>query len=791
MKSEETIIELFGKMPYKPLVEEIKDFAIFHLDQEGRILSWNRGAEIIFGYRKDEIIGQNFSIIFTPEDRSEEAPEDELQKARETGRADDTRWHLRKDDSLFFASGVTTAIRDENGILLGYAKIARDETDRRQIEEAFRESEERYRIVAETASDAIVSIDEQSTILFINRAATRIFGHDTDRMIGQKLTMLMPEYLRHVHEAGLNRYMKTGERHVSWEHVEVPGLHQDGHEFPLELSFGEYSKAGGRIFIGIARDVSQRKRIQDEREQILEREQAARKEALNILDRITDGFISVDRQWRYTYINRAGAEMAGLAPSDFLGKTLWEINPGARGTKFQFEYERALRENVPVSFVEYLAWADLWLEVNAYPSETGLSVFFRDVTLKIRLEDERAKLLEREQQARLEAEEANRVKDEFLATLSHELRTPLNAILGWAQMLQTRDLDPGQATKAFLTIERNARAQTQLIDDLLDVSRIITGKLRLEVRPFDLTRVITAAADAARPAAEAKEINLQILLDPDARAISGDPDRLQQVVWNLLSNAVKFTAPGGRVRVQVEKIGSHVEITVSDTGEGISAEFLPYVFERFRQMDGSRTRRHGGLGLGLSIVRQLVELHGGTVSVESEGIAGRGTTFRVRLPVLPTQTEKENAASPHLPKTQNLSALDCPPQISGLRVLIVDDEPDSLDLIDLVLVSCGAETIAVKSAAEAFERIQQGNFDVLVSDIGMPEEDGFSLIGRIRELPAENGGAIRALALTAYARKEDRTQAISAGFQMHLSKPFEPSELIEIVSGLAEQAPPE
>jgi PAS domain S-box-containing protein len=782
MKSEETIIDLFGKMPYKPLVEEIKDFAIFYLDEEGRVLSWNPGAEIIFRYSADEIIGQDFSILFTREDRAQGIHIKELEKALETGRADDTRWHLRQDDSLFFASGATTAIRSEDGTLLGYAKIARDETERRQIEEAFRESEERYRLLAETASDAIISIDARSIILFVNRAAERIFGYKIDEMLGQSLSMLMPEYLRHAHQTGIERYIKTGERHLSWEHVEVAGLHRSGHEFPLELSFGEYKKSGERFFIGIARDITLRRRVQAEREQLLQREQAARKEATNILERITDGFISVDRDFRYTYINRAGATMAGLAPEDFIGKTLWEVNPDAVGTKFQIEYERALRENIPVSFTEYLSWVDLWLEVNAYPSETGLSVFFRDVTLKVRLEEERAKLLEREQEARFQAEESNRIKDEFLATLSHELRTPLNSILGWSQILQTRNLDAGQALKALSTIQRNARAQTQLIEDLLDVSRIITGKLSLKMCPVDLRNIIAAAADAARPAADAKEIALQTLFAEQAALISGDADRLQQVVWNLLSNAVKFTPGGGSILVSLEKAGDrHLEIIVSDTGKGISEEFVPYVFERFRQSDGSMTRRHGGLGLGLSIVRQIVELHGGAVSVESAG-EDRGATFRVKLPLLQIQAGNNSEIRQSSPSVEAQALSDCPPELSGLRVLIVDDEPDSLDLLNVILDSCGVTTTAASSAAEAFELIQRERFDLIISDVGMPEEDGFALMSRIRELPAEKGGKVPAIALTAYAREEDRKQAILSGFQTHLSKPFEPSELVSIVA---------
>jgi PAS domain S-box-containing protein len=784
MKSEETIIELFGKMPYKPLVEEIKDFAIFHLNTEGYILSWNQGAELIFRYSKDEIIGQDFIILYTPEDLAENIPQQELKTAEETGRSEDRRWHLRKDNTRFFAQGVTTALRNENGKLIGYAKIAHDDSLRRQMEEALLESEERYRIVAETASDAIISIDEQSIILFINRAATRIFGYEVEQMIGQPLTMLMPEYLRHVHNAGLKNYIETGKRHLSWEHVEVPGLHRDGHEFPLELSFGEFNKNHKHIFIGIARDISVRKQVEAEREQLLQGELKARKEVTNILERITDGFVSVDREWRYTYINQAGAAMAGLAPEFFIGKTLWEVNPGALGTKFQFEYERAFRENIPVTFTEHLKWVDLWLEVNAYPSENGLSVFFRDVTVQKRIEEERQLLLQREQNARLQAEEVNRLKDEFLATLSHELRTPLNAILGWSQILMTKNLDESSMKKALEIIDRNARSQAQLIDDLLDVSRIITGNLRLEVQLIDLSNVVMTAVDVVRPAAEAKNIRLETILNPQLGLVSGDPDRLQQIVWNLLSNAVKFTPEGGRVEMRLDGNNSHIQLIVNDSGQGIKKEFLPHVFDRFRQLDGSTTRRQGGLGLGLAIVRQLVELHGGTVSVESKG-EGLGSTFTVKLPLLRGHIEEAPAARREQPIAEMTKALDCQPEITNLRILCVDDEEDSRELLNHVLNSCGAKVSVANSAEEAFRLIKHQRFDVIISDIGMPEEDGFSLIKRVRELPEGQGGNVPAIALTAYARAEDRARALRSGFQMHIAKPIEPNKLIAVVANLA------
>jgi PAS domain S-box-containing protein len=392
----------------------------------------------------------------------------------------------------------------------------------------------------------------------------------------------------------------------------------------------------------------------------------------------------------------------------------------------------------------------------------------------------------REQEARQTAEQANKIKDEFLATVSHELRTPLNAILGWSGLLRSGSLDTKTSANALETVERNARAQAQLIDDLLDISRIITGKLRLNVATLELLTVIEPAVEAIRPAAEAKEIRLQTLFDTNAGPISGDADRLQQVFWNLLSNAVKFTPKHGRVQIRLEQINSHVEITISDTGKGIDPEFIPHVFDRFRQADQTTTRRQGGLGLGLSIVRQLVEMHGGTIEAESEG-EGKGTSFIVKLPRLIAipRTEKEEEKRVHPTASKEYLSIDCAPELTGLRVLIVDDEADARELLKQVLEMCGSEVATTGSAAEALAALEAESFDVLVSDIGMPEEDGYTLINKVRLLPPEKGGRIPAVALTAYARVEDRVRALTSGFQVHVPKPVEPVELVAVIASLA------
>lgn len=387
----------------------------------------------------------------------------------------------------------------------------------------------------------------------------------------------------------------------------------------------------------------------------------------------------------------------------------------------------------------------------------------------------------------LEAQEANRLKDEFLATVSHELRTPLTAILGWARMLLTNAVGDDGQRRALETIDRNARSQAQIIEDLLDISRVITGKLRLDIRQVEPGEVVRAAVDSVRPAAEAKNVRLQVLLDPQAGPVSGDADRLQQVVWNLLTNAVKFTPKGGRVQVKLERVNSHVEIAVSDTGLGIAPEFLPFVFDRFRQADGSTTRRHGGLGLGLSIVRQLVELHGGTIKAESPG-AGEGASFTVSLPLAIVHSAsgsgKIDEERVH-PKVSGRITFECPPALENLRVLVVDDEEDARELLTLVLTQCKAEVLAVATVAEALAALEQLQPDVVVSDIGMPEADGFELIRRVRQLPREHGGRVPAVALTAYARVEDRMRALAAGYQMHVPKPVEPAELVTVIASLA------
>ena len=413
---------------------------------------------------------------------------------------------------------------------------------------------------------------------------------------------------------------------------------------------------------------------------------------------------------------------------------------------------------------------------------TGIAAHAAIAIDNARLHEETRRAVDAERAARSEIERVSMMKDEFLATLSHELRTPLNAVLGWAEMLLARSAVDSEQRRGLETIARNARAQAQLIDDLLDMNRIVSGKIRLDVQRLDLLGVVEAAIESVRPSAAAKGIALRALLDPLTEPVHGDPHRVQQIVWNLLSNAVKFTPRGGKIDVVLRRVNSHVEICVADTGIGIQPQFLPHVFDRFRQADASTTRKYGGLGLGLSIVRQLVELHGGTVRAESAG-ADRGATFVIALPL---RVVRDPAPAEHPTTTTAQRPAAIPPEISlaGVKVLVIDDEADARALLEIVLGDAGAQVTVAASSDEALAKLAATAPDVIVSDIGMPDRDGYQLMRSIRILPPERGGRTPAVALTAFARSEDRTRALLAGYQVHITKPIEPLELIVTLASL-------
>jgi PAS domain S-box-containing protein len=599
----------------------------------------------------------------------------------------------------------------------------------------------------------------------------------------------------------------VGKRQMDDFRQDIVGM--EGEENDLLKRRSEESKASGRYafltdFVAnliacallssvsyiVISDVTARKRAQEALRQ--------QREWLQVtLSSIGDAVIATDTKGAVTFLNPVAESLTGWKQKETQGRSLREVfNVVNEQTRQTVENPalRAMREGLIVGLANHTVLiakdgTETPIDDSGAPIKgaggkiIGAVLIFRDITERRLVDEERSKLLASERAAREKAEAASRSKDEFVAMISHEIRSPLNSILGWAQMLRSGKYDKAGTERAVEIIERNARAQSQLIEDLLDISRVITGKLTLNVRSVELAKIIEAALDSIRPAADAKDIQLQARLELRGSLVSGDPSRLQQIVWNLLSNAVKFTPKNGRVEVSLERIHSHLQITVSDSGVGINPEFLPFVFDRFSQANTTSERKYGGLGLGLAIVRHLVELHGGTVRADSPG-EGRGAKFTVTLPIKAVREETsklERSAS----SAEYAESLTDAITLDGLRVMIVDDEAETRDLLTEMLTLRGAEVKACASAAEALEVIGQWRPFVLVSDIGMPDEDGYALIGKLRALGPERGGDIPAVALTAYARSEDRMRALASGFQMHVPKPIEAGELIVVIASLA------
>jgi PAS domain S-box-containing protein len=495
---------------------------------------------------------------------------------------------------------------------------------------------------------------------------------------------------------------------------------------------------------------------------------------------------------RIAYVNAAAVKFFGAADAkDILGRSPLDLTAGDSRPEVEARL-RAILGGEGTLTPAHETW--LRLDGSKVPVESmaalmpwrggsAIQVILRDISERRRAEEERSQLLAGERAARGVAEHASHMKDEFLTTLSHELRTPLNAIVGWSELLLRENRNPDYLKEGLLTIGRNARVQAQLIEDLLDMSRIISGKLRLDIQRITPINFVEAAIDSVRPAVDAKGIRLEAMLDPLAGPVAADPNRLQQIVWNLLSNAIKFTPKGGKIQVILQRVNSHIELTVADTGQGIAPEFLPFIFDRFRQADASTTRKHSGLGIGLAIARQLAELHGGNIGVSSPGL-GRGSTFAVQLPltIIHAQAQETERLHPVAPRTPGAVAPRV--QLEGIKVLVVDDEQDARELIKRILVECKAEVLTAGSAADALALLETHAPDVLVSDIGMPDIDGYAFLRQVRTKEG-SGGRIPAIALTAFARSEDRMKALMSGFQMHVAKPVEPEELVATVASVA------
>jgi PAS domain S-box-containing protein len=519
---------------------------------------------------------------------------------------------------------------------------------------------------------------------------------------------------------------------------------------------------------------------------------------------IGDAVIATDLDGKISFINPVAESLTGWTSGEACHRSLTEVfKIVSEETRQRVEnpFSTVIKEGVIVGLANHTLLIskdgrEIPIEDSGAPIKDmegkmiGVIIVFHDVSERRQIEKERELLLRSEQAARSEAEAAGRLKDEFLATVSHELRTPLTSILGWSSVIGKSDLQGEAVANALNVIERSAKAQAKIVDDILDVSHIIKGKLQLHSYPLELSPIIRTAVETLQQAIIAKSISVTLDLDENAGLIIGDPDRLQQIIWNLVSNAIKFTSSGGNIEIRLREVDSHVELKISDSGIGINKQFLPFVFERFRQRDSSITRQYGGLGLGLSIVRHLVELHGGTVLAESKGEA-KGAVFTVRLPITDDVQAFEapsglNVKSPQLVDTGNVSkkALE-DPQLKDLRILVVDDDADTLEVLKFAFGQFGADVKTADSSATGVETFLRGNFDVIVSDLGMPLEDGYTLIRKIRALSTEEGGKVPAVAVSGYARDEDRDQALAAGFQTHISKPVDPLELASIIARLA------
>ena len=671
--------------------------------------------------------------------------------------------------------------------------------------------------VVESSDDAIVSKNLNSIIMSWNPAAERMFGYSEKEVLGKSIRILIPDHLQDEEDVVLSK-IRAGEK---VEHYETVRRRKDGKLISVSLTVSPIRDDAGKI-VGaskIARDISDRVAM----------EAAAVEFAANTQKLSEVGAIVASTLDRETVVQKVTDTATDLTHAEF-GAFFYNVQDdgndaymlyalsGAPKEAFaDFPHPRATGIFAPTFKGEGVVRLDdvtkdprfgknppfNGMPPGHLPVRSYLAVPVKGMSGKVLgglffAHSQTGQFTEQHERlavgvaswasvalenARLytEAQEANRVKDDFLAVLSHELRTPLNAIVGYSKMMRGNMLPPDQVTRAIDVLERNARWLTQIVDDVLDVSRIVSGKIRLDVQSVDLAAIVDNAIGTVQPAADAKGVRLQSLIDPRIAPVSGDPDRLQQVVWNLMSNAVKFTPKGGRVQVRLERVNSHIEIVVSDTGMGIAKEFLPHVFDRFRQADSGSTRRSGGLGLGLSIVRHLVEMHGGRVHAASAG-QDQGATFTVRLPMMIVQPI-ESFKREH-PLTERRHQLEKLGDLTSVRVMAVDDEPDALRLLKDVLEAAGAEVATATSAADALDAIATFEPDVLVADIGMPDVDGYELIKQLRASGNERMRDIPAAALTAFARSEDRTRALQSGFEMHLAKPIDPGELVASVATL-------
>ena len=784
------------------------------ISPQGVYLEQNAAHAELLGYSDDELKDQTPALHV-----GEKEFANILREIAEKGEYRGEVKSKTRTGELKYIDLTAFAMFGESGEPVCYVGTKRDITRRKLAEQALQRREAELADFFENAAVGLHWVGRDGTVLRVNHAELTMLGYTREEFVGHHIGEF------HVDQSAIEDILARLQAGEVLENYEARMRCKDGSTKYVSINSSVYREAGKFIHTRcFTQDISERRgiegrlalqyavtRILSDSLEVADGAQKILRTACQTLDWEVGALWKVDASAGLLRCVEICHANSNLTPEfDQLSQdTAFKKGHGLPGRVWQSgkpfwidnvvedpNFPRAavaLREGLRGAFgFPVLLGNDVWGVLEFLSSEirepdaelmnlaAGIGGQIGQFTQRRRAEQELEDLLKRESSARAEAEKANRLKDEFLATLSHELRTPLNAVIGWSRMLNSGRLDPETSLHAQEVIARNASAQKQIIEDILDVSRVITGKLQLHLRPVDLATVVHAALDAVRPALEAKEIRIDTKIDSNLRAISGDPDRLQQVVWNILSNAAKFTPTSGEVHISVRQSGTHALIQVQDNGPGIDPAFLPYVFERFRQADGSTTRTHGGLGLGLAIVRHLVELHGGMIGVENRA-ESQGAIFTISLP-LPTgflQVEILDRANAAFGARQAEQ-----PNLEGLNILIVDDEPDALDVITVELVQYGANVTGVSNAEEALKLLEQRSFDLLVSDIGLPKMDGYELIRRVRKLEEGREKRIPAVALTAYARVQDRMQAILAGFSTHVAKPIEANELVTVVASL-------
>jgi PAS domain S-box-containing protein len=752
---------------------EVSPVGIFRTDMWGECEYVNKRWCELAGLTFEAALGTGWASALHPDDRDRIFTE--WDHATKLNIPFQSEYRFQTPDGIVsWVVGQAIPQKDTKGNIINYVGTITDITKRKQTEEALQQSEEFKNRVLESSSDCIKVLDLETRLLYINSGGMCLFEiDDLTRFLNSEWLCLWQDEYRQATAAAIIQakagktakfqgFCPTAKGTPKWWDVVVSPIHDSAGQVVQLLS--------------VSRDITEQKQAETslkEQTKLLE----------VILSSMGDGLVAANLQGEFTIFNEAAQRIFGplsnqISPDEW-AKTYGLYLPDQK-TLFpndEVPLRRALRGELVIDVEVFVrheqALEGQWISASAYPlgdeshNVKGGLVVCRDITERKRSEMERDRILQLEQAARKEAERANRVKDEFLAVLSHELRSPLNPILGWAQLLQVRQFDAEQTAKALATIERNAKLQTELIDDLLDVAKILRGKLNLNVAPVNLKLIVEAALENVSTAAIAKSILVESIL-PQIGQVLGDDTRLQQIIGNLISNAIKFTPHGGHIDIRLQHVDNQAQFTVTDTGKGINSEFLPHIFEPFCQEDLSVSRKHGGLGLGLAIVYSLVELHGGTITATSPG-EGQGSTFTVQLPLLNEDPQQ----------TAQLSEQE--PDLTGIRILTVDDEQDSLELVTILLIQYGAEVMAVNSAKDVLIAMESFQPDVLVSDIGMPEMDGYTLMRYIRTLPPQQGGQIPAIALTSYARQIDQQQALAAGFQRHVAKPIDPHRLAQAV----------